>query len=644
MSTDAIVDDLSLRAGPLTMQLDRNTGFLRDVRWGNLEVLRGIYVAVRDSNWDTVKPRVSHLSVVQREDSFDVTFWVACQRETIDFRWKGEIRGSAEGQIEYRMHGRAYASFRRNRIGFCVLHGSATTAGTDCEIQHVDGNWQKSQFPDSIAPHQPFLSVRAIRHRIAPGVAATVICEGDEFETEDQRNWTDASFKTYCTPLASPFPVAVPEGTEIAQSVQLRLEGEAIRNLSRSHSSRFESSASIPAKIGRTFRFPGIGLCIASHGKPLSPGQQRFLARLKLDHLRVDLSLTSEDLEPRLRAATEQANQLDTDLHVAIALNPDLLDEQWKRFGRLVNAVMPPVAMWLVYQHNHTCASDAMLRQARTVLADVTPAASFAAGTNANFAELNRDRPRTQLADWIAYSINAQVHAFDNRSVMETLEAQGDTVRTAKTFVSSARICISPITLKPRFNAVATGPKIETAHNELPFQVDERQPTLFTAAWTLGTLATLAGAGAESLTFFETTGWRGAMELDEGCPLPELFPSQPGQVFPVGQLFSDLAGLRGSECSMLGFDTPLTVGGFIAERQHGGTAWLANLTDKPIVVQLPNAIARAKHRSLRFLDPNRQTDVAESVPGFDGTPQPPMTDCVALDEYLIARIDYQEQG
>ena len=25
--------------------------------------------------------------------------------------------------------------------------------------------------------------------------------EGDIFETEDQRNWSDASYKTFCTPL-----------------------------------------------------------------------------------------------------------------------------------------------------------------------------------------------------------------------------------------------------------------------------------------------------------------------------------------------------------------------------------------------------------------------------------------------------------
>src|SRR6185295_16382542 len=45
---------------------------------------------------------------------------------------------------------------------------------------------------------------------------------GDLFELEDQRNWGDASYKTYCTPLRKGFPRKVASGTEIGQSVAVR--------------------------------------------------------------------------------------------------------------------------------------------------------------------------------------------------------------------------------------------------------------------------------------------------------------------------------------------------------------------------------------------------------------------------------------
>ena len=48
---------------------------------------------------------------------------------------------------------------------------------------------------------------------------------GDIFEMEDQRNWSDASFKTYCTPLALPFPVEIDAGTAVTQEVCISLLG-----------------------------------------------------------------------------------------------------------------------------------------------------------------------------------------------------------------------------------------------------------------------------------------------------------------------------------------------------------------------------------------------------------------------------------
>jgi hypothetical protein len=37
-------------------------------------------------------------------------------------------------------------------------------------------------------------------------VRVTCRMEGDTYETEDQRNWTDASYKTYVRPLPCPGP------------------------------------------------------------------------------------------------------------------------------------------------------------------------------------------------------------------------------------------------------------------------------------------------------------------------------------------------------------------------------------------------------------------------------------------------------
>jgi hypothetical protein len=51
--------------------------------------------------------------------------------------------------------------------------------------------------------------------------------DGDLFELEDQRNWGDASFKTYCTPLLLGFPHQARKGVGIMQSVTIRVDGES---------------------------------------------------------------------------------------------------------------------------------------------------------------------------------------------------------------------------------------------------------------------------------------------------------------------------------------------------------------------------------------------------------------------------------
>src|SRR5437667_155344 len=57
------------------------------------------------------------------------------------------------------------------------------------------------------------------------GISVRLEMRRDTFETDDQRNRTDASFKTYCTPLALPLPHSVKQGARVRQSVTLRLTG-----------------------------------------------------------------------------------------------------------------------------------------------------------------------------------------------------------------------------------------------------------------------------------------------------------------------------------------------------------------------------------------------------------------------------------
>src|SRR5262249_42243488 len=153
-------------------------------------------------------------------------------------------------------------------------------------------------------------------------------------------------------------------------------------------------------------------------------------------------------------------------------------------------------------------------------------------------------------------SMNPQIHAFDELSLVEALEAQAETVRSANAFCGATPLAVTPITLRPRFNAVAT---VEEAATEatLPWEVDPRQMSLFGAAWTLGSVASLAPTGVESLTYFETTGPRGLLECEER-PLPA-FPSTAGELFPLFHVLADVCELHGAEILEAATDDPLSI-------------------------------------------------------------------------------------
>jgi hypothetical protein len=130
-------------------------------------------------------------------------------------------------------------------------------------------------------------------------------------------------------------------------------------------------------------------------------------------------------------------------------------------------------------------------------------------GTNDYFTELNRQRPNLEAAEGTCYSINPQVHAFDDASLVENLAAQGDTVRTARSFAGARWIAVTPVTLRPRF-VPASGK---------PVQPDPRQSSEFAAAWTLGSIKALAEAGANSVTYYEVAGPGGIL----GFPVEKVF-------------------------------------------------------------------------------------------------------------------------
>lgn len=575
-----------LRAGPVELLFDN--GALRYLRVGGREAVRRIAMAVRDPDWGTVPARISALKIAAERDRFQVTFLAEHEAGPIRFRWHARIDGTPDGTVRYQMDGQALRAFRRNRIGLFVIHPAEGFAGREVEIETVDGQFKTGLVPVAVSPHQVFERIRAIFHEIAPGCRAEVRLEGETFEMEDHRNWTDSGFKTYGTPLCLPFPVEVLKGTVIRQQVVFRIHGSPPRTAARAGRAhavevRLESGA---------HRLPAVGLALAREEADAEP-----LRALRLSHIRVLAG------EPVAGAPAE----LPLEAVILAGADPERQMREaleWARESGL------KVARWVLLSALHPVTPEALAGTGRRILAGVP----LVGGTRGHFAELNRNRPRADAFDAVCFAVCPQVHDSDNTALMENCAAQRDAVASALRFAPAVHA--SPVTLRPQFNPVATGPQASP-------QPDPRQGSLFCAAWTVASLKHLAEAGAAGITCFETAGPAGVMAKRS--------------VFPVWHVLADLGEFREGEWIPCASSEPLVVE-FLALRLGKRRRILAaNLTPREQRLRWRGA-AR-----VRVLD----ADSAEEAMFAPDSFRRRWSDAsgerrLALDAYAVATLDLEE--
>src|SRR5260370_25862908 len=121
----------------------------------------------------------------------------------------------------------------------------------------------------------------------------------------------------------------------------------------------------------------------------------------------------------------------------------------------------------------------------------------------------------------------------------------------------------------------------------------------FGAAWTVGSIKSLAESGAASLTYYETTGWLGLMERETGSSLPDLFPSAPGMVFPLYHVFADLAEWKGGSLFACRSNRPLSVAALAVESSGSLHLLAVNLVgteQRPVIGPFTSSGARSRRQ------------------------------------------------
>lgn len=512
-----------LLAGPVSVRYE--AGFLRHLTLAGAEVVRMIYFAIRDHNWQTAQLTITNERIDQTANSFQIQYDWQTADLGIQMAGRVMIQGEADGMVSVDFYGKATNRFARNRIGICVLHPLDGVTGQPCRIESPDGQQLSGWFPDDISPHQPFLDIQTLRWQPASGPVLQLDFLGDVFETEDQRNWTDASFKTYSTPLTVPFPVVLSPGETVQQRVVFRISTDELVSDEPSPAPRQrpESTDNVPHAAPVK---PRLGLGQRADKQPLSESEASQLRKLPLSHLRADVLLTTANWQTGLANAIADVRALNVSLELALFFGDhpvrDLtaLQQFMASHGNAVgpDTVSPDgVSSILVFDSRTLMTTDVLLNQVVAPLRTAWPNALIGGGTDGFFADVNRNPFDYSQVDFLVYSITPQVHAFDDLTLLENIAGQGPTVRTTRHLTGGKPVHISPVTLLPRYVTAA-----QSAAERLSPPVDSRQATDFCAEWTRRSLDALTRAGVASVTYYETHGPRGLVDGELVFPVYEI--------------------------------------------------------------------------------------------------------------------------
>ncbi len=634
---------IALRAGPLSLALV--DGDLREVRWRGREVIRRVYAAVRDRNWGTVPGTLSALQVETTDATFQVTYTSTHLREDIHVVWNAVLGGDADGTLRFVFDGEARSTFQRNRIGLCVLHPTPECTGTRCVAFDADGTHRERRFPERIAAEQPvtgFHNLTGLDQEVQPGCWLEFRFTGDRFETEDQRNWIDASFKTFCTPLRLPIPVTIAAGTRIRQEVMVRLREDPSvpRADTTAPTTRIAFAPAIDDVVTVDFHgtrraLPRLGFGFPGPSLAAQKTQIELLRALRPHHLHVDVSVWNQDWRRNWRSALSHAADLEAGVELALHLDASPsagLDDCAKTLAEHAASL----ERVLILHRGYRSTTAEALHAARRAFGRTLPGVRLGAGTAGDLYLLNLERAPSD-ADFIAWSMNPQVHAFDNLSLAETPGAAAQQLRSVREYYPGMPLGVGPITFRPRVHPVATEPPVGKSPDALPREVDARQGSLFGAAWTAAMLAALAGEGAASLTFFETIGGKGVVEATAGEPRPAPFPSIPGAVFPLYHVLRELAEFAGGE--VLGSRS--SVPGAVATLRlaHGDRRRLilANLTPFRQRVRIQGHDRTVLARSL---DSQTMLEAMIRPDAFRACPSSSVTPLLNLAPHAVLTIDF----
>lgn len=488
--------------------LDVRGDELADIRCDGRLVLRAVRAVARDDDWATAWPS----SVDVTADDDEITLELRIQDLGLDLAGTLRVRaddsagagngangaGPVDGdRLVVDLDLEAVTDSSTNRIGLVVLH-PPQLAGTPLQVAHPDGRVSELAFPVQVSPHQPAKDIAGLAWE-AGVLPLRLDLSGDVFEMEDQRNWTDASYKTYSRPLDLPFPYLLAAGEHVRQSLVLT----AASPMSGASTTGAAASAGWATSTGAA---PTAGTAsstdatLATHGEAADAEELTWhrggtVPSIGTGHL--DLELADPGWPERLDAALEDAS---TGLSLWIVSPSPADTSTHAELGRRLAAAVEHGALLRfagIADATRHVTTPELAEALRALLPEGVP---VVAGARSHFTELNREWDTVLASEpsALAFATTPLFHTLETEQLIEAVAMQRLLVEQLTARAPDLPVHVGPITLRPRFANVATRPQPVPAPAP---PADPRAGTALHEAWTVASAAALAVPGVVSLTY-----------------------------------------------------------------------------------------------------------------------------------------------
>jgi hypothetical protein len=477
-------DTTRVTHGGFTLDLAREA--IRNIRYEGVQIIDLLYTAIRPSDWSTLKSDEYAADLKIRGNDYEITITESFTSALVATT-KIILSAGNTFSVEYELKGLAEYSVNRWGICFCLdtadwMGASVISSGNsysllrDISPQRVVDGVVQGLFPEShemqfIAADQRYLKV---------------VSNGKVLEAEDQRNWTDNTYKIYSGSLKEPRPFTTSPGSSWKQNVNFEVGVPKQNN-------------SDPTKIlvREIEALPSIGLQFNSDPLLTPDDLEKALVLLEIDHLRVN----AESLTPQ-KIATTASNGLILETALLSSNQNEILKAEVVQLSERV-----PAGSRLLIQ-----------REGREVVeADDLPKNeslnTFIPGTDAYLVDLHREK--FEFTNSVSYSITPTVHSADTETIFKTLSTQKESIEFAQKYLAP-QVFVSPITFSARGNP-ETGHSRDQRINFADRDSAMHIRTIEGAAWTLGSIYAVASAGAFSGSWHELFGEHGIVYLQSGA-------------------------------------------------------------------------------------------------------------------------------